>query len=202
MLRDDRSPPFGYPGFFPRDVERAVTEKCLMIDAEMGDAAYQWARDSIGRVEPPAEPYLDDAGVRRISGEGEKCSGGRRFEEAWADAVRIVEHLFEERREHLVVDELAGDPNPFIEAHEMRTRVDVRGHSGGLCRRSQECTDRAFAVGAGDVNDGRQIVLRITEAVEKRGYTFEPKRVTAGRKRRQTIELALDFGVGRAGMVH
>ena len=43
--------------------------------------------DDVGRIEPAAEPDLEDAGVGRRAREGEEGGGGRDFEEARLDAV-------------------------------------------------------------------------------------------------------------------
>ena len=67
-----------------------------------------------------------------------------------------------------------------------------------LERRAQEGDGRAFAVGPGDVEDGRKLVLRAAEPLEQGGDPLEPEPVAGRRKHRQAVELGLDVRVGRA----
>ena len=64
-----------------------------------------------------------------------------------------------------------------------------------LDRGAQEGAGRALAVGAGDVEDGRERPLRIAEPGEEFGDALQPENVAAGRERRQPVELGLDGGM-------
>ena len=70
-----------------------------------------------------------------------------------------------------------------------------------LDRRAQEGAGRALAVGAGDMEDGRQRPFRIAEPVEQGRNPLQPQYVAAGRKERQPVELGLDAGIVGTGAV-
>ena len=78
-----------------------------MVEREVGDAGDQRALDDVGRIEPAAEPDLEDAGVGGRARESEEGGGGRDFEEARLDARARVEHLGEQRGQLFVVDQPA-----------------------------------------------------------------------------------------------
>ena len=78
----------------------------------------------------------------------------------------MIEHFGQQRGERCVVDQLARDPNAFVEPHQMRAGEDVDVMPRGLDRSAQEGAGRAFAVGAGDVKHRRQRLLRVTEPIE------------------------------------
>jgi hypothetical protein len=67
-----------------------------------------------------------------------------------------------------------------------------------LERRTEEGDGRAFAVGAGDVEDWRQAILRPAEAIEDNRDALETETVAGRRELRQPIQLRLDAGVARA----
>jgi hypothetical protein len=83
----------------------------------------------------------------------------------------------------------------------MRAGEDVCLVTARFERRAEEGDRRSFSVGAGDVEDGRQPVLRPPEAVENGSDSLEAETVAGGRQLRQTIELLLDAGVGGSGEV-
>ena len=56
----------------------------------------------------------------------------------------------------------------------------MRAEPGRLNRRTQESAGRALAVGAGNMKDGREILVRIAEAIEQRGDAFEAENISAG----------------------
>ena len=170
----------------------------LVIEAEAGDPADQRRFDDVGRVEPSAEADLEDAGVGRRAGEGEQGGGGGDFEEARIDSVAGVERFGEQSGELIVLDQLSGDADAFVEADEVRAGEDVDRVPGGLERGAQESAGRTLAVGAGDMEDGRKPVLRPAEAVEQRGDAVEPEAVAGVDRRSQPVELRLDRGIGRA----
>jgi hypothetical protein len=109
-LRDERHLRFGDAGLFRRDRFDPRAEKGLVVEPELGDPADQRPFEHIGGVEPAAEPDLDHAGVGRVPAEGEKgrCRGD--LEKGRADPVRRVQHLGQQSRQRLVLDQLAGQP--------------------------------------------------------------------------------------------
>ena len=61
------------------------------------------------------------------------------------------------------VDQLAGEADALVKAHQMRRDVGVDPVAGGFEAGAQGRDRRALAVGAGDMDDRRQLVLRIAE---------------------------------------
>ena len=151
----------------------------LVVEPQLGDAADCRDRDDIGRIQPPAQAHLDNAGVGFDAGEGEEGGGGGRLEEAGADAFGGVEHFGEQLRQELVLDELALEAYAFVEADEVGTRIDMGLEPGGLNRGAEESAGRALAVGSGDVEDGREPALRVAEAGEEGADPLEPESVRA-----------------------
>jgi hypothetical protein len=68
----------------------------------------------------PPRPTSIDARVGRVAGEGEERGGGGDLEEARAERFADVEHFLEQRRQLLVRDQLAGDADALVVAHEVR----------------------------------------------------------------------------------
>ena len=62
----------------------------------------------------------------------------------------------------------AGDLDALVEAHEMRGRIDVHALARRFQHRLEIGRHRALAVGAGDVDDGRQLQVRVAELAERR----------------------------------
>ena len=168
-----------------------MSEELLVVDAEaaMPDAR---AVDDVGRVEPAAEADLDDARVGGRAREGEEGGRGGDLEEAGLDAVARVEDLGEQGGEDARRRSAAGEADALVEADEMRAGKGVDPVARRLDRGAQEGAGRALAVGAGDMEDRRQPILRPAEPVEQGGDPLEPEPVAARRKERQPVELGLD----------
>ena len=125
MLGDQRHALLGdarFLGGYPFD---AVAEELLMVEPELRDAGDHRVGNDVGRVEPPAEPHFDDAGVGRDPSESEEGGGGGHFEEARLHPFRDVEHLLQQLRQERILDQLAGDPDPLVEPDEMRAGIDM-----------------------------------------------------------------------------
>ncbi len=170
----------GDAGFLGGDAFERVAEEGVMIVAQLGDGADQRRRDDVGRVEPAAEPDLDDRGIGWGAGESEEGGGGGRLEEAQLHAVGGVERLGEQGGQRLIVDQPPGEADALVEADQMRAGIDMRREARRLDRRAQKGAGRALAVGPGDVEDRRQALLGIAELGEQRRNPLEPENVGAG----------------------
>ena len=115
--------------------------------------------------------------------------------------MRHVEHLFEQRRELGVGDQRARQPNPFVEAHQMRAGVAMDAPPLRFEDGAQIGAGRSLAIGAGDMEGARQAILRVAEARANLGDAFEPQNVAPRRERSEAIELRLDGGVGAVRVV-
>ncbi len=165
-----------------------------MIEPELSDAADCRRRDHVGGVEPAAKADLDDCRVGGLADESEQRRSRGDLEEAGIDAARCIQHLGEQLRQRNVLDQRAGKADPLVEAHQMRARINMRLEPRRLDRGAEEGAGRALAVGPGDVEDRRQVALRIAEPGEEGGDALQAKHVRARRKRCQTVELALNEG--------
>ena len=159
-LGDQRHAVLGDAGFLGGDLLAACRR------GRLDDRWPSWAMpqtsgrfDDVGRVEPAAEPDLDDAGVGGGAGEGEEGGGGGRLEEADLHAVGGVERLGEQGGQRVVLDQLPGEADALVEADQMGAGVDMGAEPGRLDRGAQEGAGRALAVGAGDMEDRRQRAL-------------------------------------------
>ena len=181
--------------FLLRDDQRVGAEELLVVDAERGDPAHRRTVDDVGGIQPAAEADLDDARIGWGPRESEEGGRGGHLEEARLDVGADVEDLFEQRGQRLVLDQAAGDADALVEADQVRAGESVDLVTRGLQPGAQERAGRSLAVGAGDVEHGRQRVLRAAERVEQPRDPVEPELVAAGREQRQAVELRLD---GRA----
>src|SRR3546814_7556199 len=84
----------------------------------MGKAGDERVRDDVGRVEPPAEPDLDDAGVGGGARESEEGDRGRHLEEARLEPVGMVERFLQQCRKRIVVDQRTRDTDTFVRSEE------------------------------------------------------------------------------------
>jgi hypothetical protein len=137
-----------------------------MIEAHRRDRRQQRPVDHIGRIEPSAEPGLEqqDVGVR--ARKGEIGRGGRELEEG--DRLALIRRLalVEQGQQRRIADLLARHHDALVEAHEMGRSVKMHRVSRCLQHRPQEGEDRALAVGPGDMEDGRQRALGMAERRE------------------------------------
>ena len=96
-------------------------------------------------------------------------------------SCRDVEHFFEQRREQRVVDQRSGEADAFVEADEVRAGVAVDAAPLRFEDGAEIGAGRSLAVGAGDVEGARKLVLRVAEAGAEFGDAFEAEDVAARR---------------------
>ena len=120
----------------------------------------------------------------------------------WLNAGSRIVHFGQKRCKLLVVDQPVGDADALVEPDQMRAGEDVDAVTGRLQRRAEEGAGRALAVGSGDMENRRQMVLGTPEPIQQREDAFEPELIAGGRQLGQAVELRLDVGVRRAGEVH
>ena len=199
-LRDERNAALGDRRLSPPAMSvRPVAEELLMVEREIGDPGDQRTLDDVGRVEPAAEPDLEDAGVGRRPGKGEDARPRSRLRRSSARSRRSRRALRSSKcRQRLVLDQPAGDADSLVEADQVRAGEGVDLVPARFERGAKEGDGRAFAVGPGDVEHRRKPVLRPAEPVEQRGDALEAEPVAGGRQHGQAIELRLDAGMRRA----
>ncbi len=194
MLGDERHAGLGDAGLLGSDAAEALAEEALMVEPQLRDAADDRGGDDIGRIEPAAEPDLDDADIRRDAGEGEEGGGGGDLEEAGADAFGDVEHLGEQFGQRRIVDQGAGEADALVEADQVRAGVDMRLEAGGLGGGADERASRSLAVGAGDMDHRWQLQLGMAESVHEDRDPLQAEDIGAGRQRGEPLQLALTAG--------
>ena len=134
-----------------------------MIDAERRNAANCGGSDDVGRIQPAAKAYFDDAGIGRRARKSKEGSGGGDFEETGLQSFGMVQYFRQQFCQHVVADQCSSDSDPFVKAHEMRAGIDVAAQPRSLNRAAQKGAGRPFAIGAGNMKDRWQLFLRITQ---------------------------------------
>ena len=160
-------------GLLGRDQRDAVPQPVGVIHGDRRDHAERRAGDHVGGVEPAAEPDLQDQRVGGRLGEGQEGCRRRHLEErhgrAGVGALGALQQLDQLRLAdwaRLAVG--TGDLDALMEAHQMRRGVDVHALAGCLQHGLQQRGGGALAVGAGDVDDRRQAVVRVAEPGQQR----------------------------------
>src|SRR5690606_36458035 len=98
--------------------------------------------------------------------EGEEGGGGGDFEEARTEVLTEVEDFLEQRSQLGIRDQLSGNPDALVVAHQVRLDGGVDAEPFGFENRAQVSARRALAVGPGDMKHRRQAQLRIAEPGE------------------------------------
>ena len=119
--------------------------------------------DHVGGVQPSAEAGLQHGEVGLNAREGEE--GRRRGDLEEGDGMGVVGGfaLGQQSGQRPVADLPAGGPDALGEAHQVGGGIDVGLAPGGVGHRRDEGDDGALAVGAGDVDDRRQVAFRIAQ---------------------------------------
>ena len=182
------------PGLLAGDLGHGVAQELGVVDRDGGDRGERGARDDVGGVEPAAEAHLQERVVRRSPREGQERGAGGDLEVgdggAGVDGLALVERV----EQRVLGDELARDAHPLVEAHQMRRGVGVHAQAGGLEPRTHHGDRGALAVGARDVDHGRQGVLRVAQRVQEPPDPVEHQVDALGVQRHEPIE----HGVGVA----
>ena len=110
---------------------------------------------------------------------------------------RAVEDFDQQGLERVVLDQRAGDADALVEANQMRAGEDMDREPRALERGAEHGDGRALAVGPGDMENRRQLILRPAEPVEHCPDPLEPEPVAGGRNHVQAVELRLDSGMSR-----
>ena len=173
LLRNDRRHTRAQDaGLLVGDLGECRAQLLGMIHRDRRDDRKRRPIDDVGRIEPTAEPHLEQKHIGRLLG---KCEERRRRRDLeLGDVVAAVGRL----RAHQHVDELlladrvrlavgAGELDAFVEAHEMRGSIDMHACTRSLQHGLEVGRDRSLAVGAGDVHDRRQALVRIAELGEQ-----------------------------------
>ncbi|MPL60817.1 hypothetical protein SDC9_06379 [bioreactor metagenome] len=151
------------PGLLAGDLGQGFAQKGLMVDRDRGDDGQRRPRDHIRRIEPAAEPDLEQGEIGRRAGEGQEGRGGGDLEEGDRGRAVHLPAFLEQRGKRGFRDQRAGKADALVEAGEMGRGIGVHA----LARRLEPGADhrlgRALAVGAGDVDHRGKHVLGVAE---------------------------------------
>ena len=153
-------------GLLPGDAFELVAEKARMVVTDRRDGR-QNGLDHVGAVEAAAHADLDDAELGRHAREGQERERGGDVEEGDRRVAVGLLALGQQLVEHVVLDQLAGDADALVEAHEMRRGIDVDAIARGFGHGAQIGNERALAVGAGDMDQRRQFLFRRSKALQQ-----------------------------------
>jgi hypothetical protein len=192
----------------PRDRRLGRAELVRVLELDAGDAGDGRAHD-VRRVEPAAEPDLDQRAVDPGLGEQNEGDRGRRIEEARPGFGGAVAQGVDGRADPLdggdqarFVDLATADAEAFDPALEMRGREGADALAEGAEDRFGEQAGGALALRARDVEDGEGF-LGSAERVEQRldGPQVEARIDVVARPLTvdQAVEVARRLGEGRDG---
>jgi hypothetical protein len=153
LARDDHRPTrLDDPGLLPGDLGQARAQHLQVVVVHRRDHADRRGVEDVGGVEAPAQPHLHDADVGRRLGEGQVGQHGGDLEEA--DRLARVGRLqpVGEVFQLFVGDQLAGQPDPLGEPHQVRRGQGMHAQARRLSDGAQVGHRRALAVGAGHVD--------------------------------------------------
>ena len=154
-------------GFFRGDLLDGIAEEIAMIDRHRRDDAHKRPLDHIGGVEPAAEPDFEKQDVGRVAREQQKRRRGLDLE--YRDRrVAVPGFAFGQRLgQRGIVDELAAavaaDAEALVETDQIGRGIDMHALAGRFQDRAHEGDGRAFAVGAGDMDQRRQLLFGMIE---------------------------------------
>ena len=113
---------------------------------------------------------------------GKRVTAGRPLQVyALFDACTRVEDFGQQGSKIVVVDQPPGDANALVEPHQVRAGEGVDFMARRLERGTQKGDRRAFAVGARDVEDRREPVLRPVQPLQQFQNAVEPEAIARRR---------------------
>ena len=176
-------------GFLGGDQLKRVTEKLPMIDRDARDHTGERTFDHVRGIEPAAEPDFEQQHIGRIARKQKKCRGGFNLEHGDRCVAIFGLTLGERFGQFGIADELAASlpskAKALVEPDQIGRRIDVHAFAGGFEHRPHEGDRRTFAIGAGNVDQGRQAPFWIIES-RKQSLDAAKRQVDAlGMQRKQ-----------------
>src|SRR5690606_19816747 len=109
-------------------------------------------RDHVRRVEPTAEPDLDDRDVDAGIGERAEAYRGRRLEEGRLGRADVWPESLCGREQRRLLDGRAIDADPLAERGQVRRGVETGAVTGGVQDTGDRRGDTALPIRAADVD--------------------------------------------------
>ena len=151
------------PGLLKGNLAQRVAQILLVIDRHRRDHRQRRAVDHIGRVQPPAQPDLQQGVIRRAAGKGQKRGAGRDLEigdvRALVGAIARVQH----RTQMVFGNQLSGQPDPLVKPRQMRAGIGVHHLAHRLQPGPDHRLGRSLAVGSGQMDHRRQVAFRMVQ---------------------------------------
>jgi len=165
FARDERHLGLRDARFLARDALQVGSEIVDMFERDLGDCADQRC-EHVGRVEPAAQPHLDDGDIHVARREIGECDRGGSLEEAGVETLDVRLELRGPLGERVFPDRHAVDRDALHGGDEMGGGVEPHPPALGPQLLRDEGAGRALAVGTTDVN-GREMALRMPQDVEQ-----------------------------------
>ena len=180
------------------DLPQSIAEVLGVIERHRRDHAGERTVDHVGRIQPPTHPDFEEQHIGRVAREQQEPGRGRDLEHG-DGRTRVGALAFVERAAELFVRSeasfaLAAKAKAFVEAHEMRRGIDVYAQTSSFQNCAHESDGRALAVGTGDMNRGRQLLLGMPERAENAPHPIERKIDQLRMQRRETRNDGIDRG--------
>ena len=189
-LRSDHA---GHPalqdaGLFARDLGQRVAQELFVIVRHGRDDRQRRARDHVGRIEPPAKPDLEQRVIRRHPRHRQQRGAGGDLE--IGDVVATIGGIaFVQNRAQIGFrDQLAGQPDPLVKPGQVRRGIGVAGQPRPFQPGPDHRQRRTLAVGARDMDDRRQAVLRVAQPVQQAPDPVQRQVDDLGMKRHHPIK--------------
>ncbi len=169
-----------------------------MVEADRLQHRQPRLGNHIGRVVFAAEADFQNQRIGAMAREGENSRRRRDLEKS--DRLAGIGRLaFLERGcEFLFRDQFAGKTNALTKLHQMRRRIDMDLETLRLQHGAREGADRALAIGAGDMDDGRQFLFGMAEIGEQPDDPVQDQIDPLGVKRQKPFEDPVAAGVADA----
>ena len=151
---------FENPSLFGGDFGERIAQVLLMVHGHRHDDRERRLADGVGGVEAAAEPGFQQHDVGGGAGKGQEGGDGGDLEKGDRAALVGLFADFQDIAQAFIVDDLAGHPDAFVEAHQMGRGVNMDLFTGGFQGASHQRDYRAFAVGARNVDDGCHVHVR------------------------------------------
>ena len=175
---DDRHARLDDAGLFGGDFCQRVAEPLLVVEGDVGDDAGQ-RRDDVGRVQPPAQAGFPDHQVAFLFGEKFQRHHRDEFKKRRVMVRREIAsssgcNSSDQPDDFVFRNQLAVDLNPFAERNQMRRGEQPDAQSRRAINAFEHGAGRAFAVGAGDVDEA-EFFLRIARQRGELEGVFQPE---------------------------
>ena len=150
-------------GFLARDARERVAEIIAVIERDAADQTCARLRHDIGGVQPPAEPDFKNRRIGRVAGESGEGGGGRRLEKGQGARLAELRDLGQNFGKFFLFDQASCNTDAFMERDEVGRGVNMHALACRLQHRAKVSSGRTLAVGARDMENRRQLLVRIAK---------------------------------------